>query len=185
MYYVVRHVTRFRYSAPITESAMDVRMQPRSGDRQQCLSFDLATNPPARIMSFHDYLGNVVHSFNIPVRHTQLTITAQALVSVTPPPPLAAALAPTAWRELDALAADSDVAEMLVPSHFARSSPLLRDFARELHLERRDDPLSLLREVNRSVHRALIYMPESTRVDSPIDDALRMRRGVCQDYATS
>jgi len=183
MYYAVRHVTRFRYSAPITESAMEVRMQPRREGRQQCLSFEVNTNPQARIMSFQDYLGNMVHSFNVPARHQELTITAQALVSVTPPPPLPTALDASAWTELDALAADSDVAEMLVPSYFARPTELLRGLAHELRIERRDDPLSLLREINHGVHRALIYMPESTRADSPIDEALQMRRGVCQDYA--
>ena len=183
MYYAVRHVTRFRYSAPITESAMEVRLQPLGEGRQQCLAFELTTNPEARIMSFQDYLGNTVHSFNVPAHHQQLTITAQSLVSVTPPSPLPPALDSQAWEELDALVADSDVAEMLVPSDFARPTELLRGFARELQLVRRDDPLSLLREVNRGVHRALLYMPETTRVDSPIDEALQMRRGVCQDYA--
>ena len=183
MIYTIRHVTRFRYSAPITESALQVRMQPRREGRQHCLSFELTTNPEARILSFQDYLGNTVHSFDIPVHHQELTVTAQSLVSVMPSPPLPAGLDRSAWDELDALAADSDIAEMLVPSSFARPTELLRGFARELRLMRRDDPLSLLHEINHGVHRALIYRPESTRVDSPIDEALQMRRGVCQDYA--
>jgi len=183
MIYTIRHVTRFRYSAPITESALQVRMQPRREGRQHCLSFELTTNPEARILSFQDYLGNTVHSFDIPVHHQELTVTAQSLVSVMPSPLLPAGLDRSAWDELDALAADSDIAEMLVPSSFARPTELLRGFARELRLMRRDDPLSLLHEINHGVHRALIYRPESTRVDSPIDEALQMRRGVCQDYA--
>ncbi len=182
MYYVVRHVTRFRYSAPVTESMMEVRMQPRGEGCQRCLSFELTTSPRTRIMSGHDYLGNVVHHFNIPHRHTQLTITAQSLVAITPSPPLGNALDVSAWSELDALVADSDVGEMLVPSVFARPTERLRDLARELGLQRRDDPLSLLREINSEVHNAFTYMPQSTRVDSPIDDALCMRQGVCQDF---
>jgi len=27
------------------------------------------------------------------------------------------------------------------------------------------------------------YSPQATRVDSPIDEALRARRGVCQDFS--
>ena len=30
MHYTIRHVTRFTYDAPITESVMEARMQPRS-----------------------------------------------------------------------------------------------------------------------------------------------------------
>ena len=182
MEYVVRHVTRFRYSVAITESTMEVRMQPRSDGGQRCLSFDLLTNPAARILSRYDYLGNIVHHFDIPGRHTELTIIARSCIEMRTPP-LAPALDRDAWDELDALVADSDAAEMLVPSTFARPTELLRALGRKLGVQRRDDPLSLLREINSSVHQALIYTPQSTKVDSPIDDALRMGRGVCQDYA--
>jgi transglutaminase-like putative cysteine protease len=34
-----------------------------------------------------------------------------------------------------------------------------------------------------AVHRDFEYVPKSTRVDSPIDDALASRKGVCQDFA--
>ena len=39
---------------------------------------------------------------------------------------------------------------MLMPSHFARTSPLLDDLARELGVDRADgrDPLTLVRDVN-------------------------------------
>jgi transglutaminase-like putative cysteine protease len=182
MYYSIRHVTRFRYSAPITESAMEVRMQPRREGGQHCLSFELTTDPRAQIMSSRDYLGNIVHHFDIPGRHTQLTINAQALVSVAAPQPPGATPAGS-WVELDALVTDSDSAEMLIPSQFAQPTPALRELADELGLRRRSDPLSTLYALNAALHGALTYTPRSTGVHSPIDDALRQRRGVCQDYA--
>jgi transglutaminase-like putative cysteine protease len=182
MEYIVRHVTRFRYSTPISESVMEVRMQPRRENHQHCLSFELTTEPRARITASRDYLGNIVHHFDVPERHTQLTITAQALVSLSAAP-LPTDLPPSAWDELDALVADGDALDMLIPSEFARPTPLLRDLARELNIARRDDPLTLLRAINAALHETLTYTPASTEVDSPIDDALRLRRGVCQDYA--
>ena len=39
MRYTVRHVTRFTYETPITESVMEARMQPRSDGLQRCLHF--------------------------------------------------------------------------------------------------------------------------------------------------
>jgi len=33
------------------------------------------------------------------------------------------------------------------------------------------------------MYKRFEYAPQSTRVDSPIDDALKERRGVCQDFA--
>lgn len=182
MQYLVRHVTRFRYSAPITESVMEVRLQPRQESTQQCLSFDLTTTPGAHIMSNRDYLGNTVHHFSIPRSHTELTITAQALVSVTDVA-VPHQLGLDAWSELDSLANTSDLAEMLVPSHFARPTELLRRLGYELGISRRQDPLTMLHAITAGVHRTFAYTPLSTRVDSPIDEALQKRQGVCQDFA--
>ena len=162
---------------------MEVRIQPRSEGVQRCLNFRLHTNPRARIMTYRGEYGNRVHHFDVPNRHSQLTITAEALVELTAPPPLPWALPQGAWDELDALTATDEYWDMLTPSHFARPSDLLHDFARELDIGRRDDPLTVLRDLNTAVHEHLEYAPKNTRVDSPIEDALSVRRGVCQDFA--
>lgn len=181
--YSIRHITRFRYSAPVSESVMEVRMQPRRDDAQHCLSFELTTEPVARITASRDYLGNIVHHFDVLRPHTELTITAQSLVTTTATPPAATALDTSDWAELDALINEGDYVEMLIPSHFARPTMLLHELAREWSLTRRDDPLSVLHEISGRIHDTFTYTPQSTQVDSPIDVALHQRRGVCQDYA--
>ena len=70
----IRHTSRFTYSAPISESMMEVRMQPRSDGRQRCLRFELTTQPRARVFAYQDSLGNVVHHFDIPSRHSRLWV---------------------------------------------------------------------------------------------------------------
>jgi transglutaminase-like putative cysteine protease len=183
MYYTVHHVTRFRYSAPITESVMEVRIQPRSDGFQHCLDFRLSTSPKSHSMSYRDALGNRVHYFDIPNRHTHLTITAEAIVEVATPPALPPALGSDAWEKLDAMTAQDEYWDMLQPSHFARPTELLRDLMHELDIRRRDDPLTTLRSLNTAIYDHFEYAKQNTRVDSPIDDALRIRRGVCQDFA--
>jgi transglutaminase-like putative cysteine protease len=183
MYLSISHVTKFRYSAPITESVMELRMQPLSEGPQRCLKFDLGLRPQARVSSYRDHLGNAVQHFDIPGRHTQLVITARSLVETLPREEPPRALDPSAWDELDALVEGGDYWDMLMPSHFAQQTGALRDFARELDVRRRDDPLTVLRELNAAIFNAFDYVPQSTSVDSPIDDALRTRKGVCQDYS--
>ena len=84
MYYTIRHITRFRYSAPITQSVMEARMQPRTEGSQRCLSFQLSVTPAAKVLNYRDYLGNVIHNFDIPGEHRQLSIIAQSQVEVRP-----------------------------------------------------------------------------------------------------
>jgi transglutaminase-like putative cysteine protease len=184
MYYSIRHVTRFRYSAPITESVVEARMQPRTEGPQRCLSFNLTISPRARVQSYRDHLGNIVNTFDIPGQHTRLNITAETLVEMAAEfPTLPDALSPDAWDALERMIEDGDYWDMLIPSQYATPTPLLRELAAELLAERRDDPLSLLRELNTGIYNAFTYQPQSTNVDSPIDEALRTREGVCQDYA--
>jgi len=183
MHLSISHVTKFRYSAPITESVMELRMQPLSEGPQRCLKFDLNLRPQARVSSYRDHFGNVVQHFDIPGRHLQLVINAKSLVETLPHPETPEALAPEAWDELDATVGEDDYWDMLMPSRFARQTELLQDFARELDVRRRNDPLTVLRELNASIYNAFDYVPQSTTVDSPIDVALRTRKGVCQDYS--
>ena len=183
MYYSIRHITRFRYSAPISESIMEVRIQPRTEGIQHCLDFRLTTSPRARILDYRGEQGNKVHHFDVPNRHAQLTISAHSLVEMVTPPEIPEALEPDTWEELDALTANDEYWDALMPSHFASPTELLHDLAKELNVRRRDDPLTVLREINTGLHNSIEYAPEITNVDSPIDDALTVRRGVCQDYA--
>ncbi|HMQ29552.1 MAG TPA: transglutaminase family protein [Chloroflexaceae bacterium] len=183
MYYSILHKTRFRYSAQVSESVTEVRMQPRSEGDQRCLSFRLATSPASRVSSYTDCYGNLVHHFDIPAPHRALAITAESIVILAPPPPLPAALGPDAWTALDAMTEAEDHWDFLAPSRFARPTPLLAALAEELAAVRRDDPLVVLRELNERMFRAFAYDPEHTEVDSPIDVALAARKGVCQDFA--
>ncbi len=178
MYYTIRHVTRFRYSDFISQSIMEIRMQPRTEGQQRCLSFRLALSPNAHILNYRDYLGNIVHHFDIPTQHRALTLTAEAQTEMRPLPELPPALSPESWDELSV-----DNLDWVLPSHFTYPSPLLSDLAAELGAERRDDPLTLLRELTASIYNAFEYSPDTTAVDSPIDDALQARKGVCQDFS--
>jgi transglutaminase-like putative cysteine protease len=182
MAYSVRHITSFRYEPAVRESVMEVRMQPRTDFRQRCLSFNLKVTPRATMMAYRDFYGNAVHHFDIPEKLKLIEITAQAIVDVLPAPPLNAELA-GGWRELDARVAQTDYWEMLLPSQFAAPTDQLNKLAAELDLKRRDKPLALLQELNARLYELFDYVPNSTNVDSPIDDALRACSGVCQDFA--
>ena len=181
--YLVRHSSRFTYSAPISESMMEVRMQPRGDGRQRCLRFELTTQPRARVFAHQDSLGNVVHHFDIPSRHSRLWVTADAIVEITPPPALPESLPDTVWDDLDEIARSGERWHNLQSSLFARETPLLADLAAELGWTRDADPLTLMRRLNYALFHTFTYAQSETRVDSPIDDALKARAGVCQDLA--
>ena len=183
LFYSIRHLTKFVYSKAVSESVMEVRMHPRSDSNQRCLTFSLSVSPRCRVFSYRDHLSNNVHHFDIPGQHGQLVVIAESLVEYQPLADIPSFLAPCAWQELDAMVSEGDYWEMLLPSEFACPTPALEKLARELDVRRRDDPMMLLRELNHRLYDYFSYSPRTTRVDSPIDEAIASRQGVCQDFA--
>jgi transglutaminase-like putative cysteine protease len=181
--YVVRHLTRFVYTSAVSESVMELRMQPLELSRQRCLRFNLTTTPRARVFAYRDHFGNTVHYFGVPGTHGKLEVTVESAVEIRSGPPLVRRLPDDQWAALDALAGSPEYLDWLLPSPFVSETAALTQFALVLGLNRDRDPLTTLRAVNAAVYSHFSYEPRTTRVDSPIDDALRARAGVCQDFA--
>ncbi len=183
-HYAIRHVTRFTYASPVSESVMELRMRPATDGGQRCLQFEVEVGPRARVFAYRDFLGNWVHHFDIPRRHSQLAITAWSQVQLDPPPDLPERLDAGAWTEVDRWHDAGEHWDFRQPSHFATWSPALLAFLHGLDGmdARAADPLTAARTIMAAIHHGFEYAPNSTRVDSPIDEALAARRGVCQDF---
>lgn len=183
MQYVVRHLTRFVYSSPVSESVMEARMQPLDRDDQRCLQFNIETSQRSKIFAYRDHFGNAVHYFDVPGHHNKLDITVKSIVEVdtTIDPPRR--LPDEAWAELDAVAAAGTHLDWQLPSQFTTPTEALHQFAQTIGLGRQQDPLSTLRQLNTTLYQQFTYEPRTTNVDSMIDEALRARAGVCQDFA--
>jgi len=184
MYYSIRHVTRFRYSSPVRESVMELRMQPRSEGPQSLRSFQITTNPRAQLFAYTDYLGNAVYHFNVLREHDELRIDAQAVVEIGAMRELPPATDPLEWGRYNSYNLSDDMFDLLEPSNFAFMAPELAAFVTAHNLAKpAEDPLTALRRLNAAIHGAFEYTPGVTDAQSPIAVALKAKRGVCQDFA--
>src|SRR5882724_2183866 len=184
MHYSIRHITRFRYDTPVRESVMELRMQPRSEGAQALRSFQISTNPRAQLYAYTDYLGNAVYHFNVLREHEELRIEAQAVVEITSVPPSPPAADALEWSRYNAYNLTDEQFDLLEPSTFARLSPALLEFMAQHNLMKpTGDPLSALRSLNTTIRDAFQYTAGITDVHSPIEVALKEKRGVCQDFA--
>lgn len=183
MHFEIFHLTRFQYSNPVTESVMELRMQPLTNENQTCTAYSLQLSPSARPFEFIDQFGNTVQHFDIPEKHSKLEITTKSLVEVNEREPLPESLPLESWKMLDAEIEKGDFWEYLLPSQFAQKTPALTNLQNEINATRAKDPLTLLRGINSFFKANFEYAPETTEVDSPIDVAINQRSGVCQDFA--
>ncbi len=184
MHYSIRHITRFRYSSPVRESVMELRMQPRSEGPQALRSFQIATNPRAQLYAYTDHVGNAVYHFNVLRAHQELRIETQSVVEMTPQRAPAEAADPLEWQRYNDYNLTADHFDLLQPSKFAHESGALSQFAVEHNLMQPEgDPLTALRHLSKAIHGAFEYEAGVTEVHSPIETALKEGRGVCQDFA--
>lgn len=70
----------------------------------------------------------------------------------------------------------------LLPSVLTQPTPAVAELAAQLDVQRRDDPMTVLRELNVRLHDYFDYVPRSTTVNTPVDEAIEQRKGVCQDF---
>jgi len=76
----VVHSTHFRYSGPIAETVMEVRLRPMDGLGQRCLEFELDVSSGVKPRSYRDGYGNNVHYFNLVRPHSRLSVTSRSVV---------------------------------------------------------------------------------------------------------
>ncbi|MBI1210952.1 MAG: transglutaminase family protein [Alphaproteobacteria bacterium] len=183
MFYSIRHVTRYRYDAPVRESVMQLYKQPKSDGAQRLQAFQVTTHPRATLQAYTDYLGNAVYHFDVPGAHNELVVEIEAAVEVHAQPAPPEWVDSSAWQVLGSSDVQAENFDMLRPHGLTQPSEALRDFLDERNLIKADDPMTSLRRLNRTIFDAFTYVQDETEVDSPIDVALKKRKGVCQDFA--
>jgi transglutaminase-like putative cysteine protease len=184
MFYSIRHVTQFRYTVPVRESVMELRMQPRSEGPQTLRSFQISTNPRAQFYAYTDHLGNAVYHFNLLREHEELRIEVQSVVEVGGHPLLPGRVADEEWAQYKPELLNVEQFDMLGASNFARPSHDLLTFMKIADIQKPSgDPLTAMRILMRAIYDSFEYEAGITEVHSPIEHALIGRRGVCQDFS--
>jgi transglutaminase-like putative cysteine protease len=166
------HSTRFRYTAPIAETVMEVRLQPMNGVGQRCLEFSLELSSGIKPHSYLDGYGNHVHYFNLVRPHSRLIVTSRSVVETGLDP-------------------DADPGEELVQDFLRFRSPVkdiegVRELAGRHAIADRSSPGEIehaLDELTLTISREFTYDRSVTNVYSAVDDVLALRAGVCQDFA--
>ena len=184
MLYRIQHETRLSYSMPVYETVFEVRMAPPSDEDQTSLSYRLHTTPQAPVTSFRDGYGNRVDLFNVATPYRELVVSVTSYVR-THRRSGRARLAEAGGGSDGAAApapASLDALEYLQPSPLVPRCPELDAFVSGLSLPA--GPLAeTLRRLLGAVAERLRYEKDVTRARTPVDEALRLGRGVCQDLA--
>lgn len=177
----VFHRTRFDYASPVKDSFNEARLQPLSTGGQMCREFKLHVVPATRFTRYTDFQQNVVHVFDVTEPHSSLLVEATSIVTTT-----AKSLPDdTVTTELSAMAAETQLDRC---HDFLQSSRYIEPEveAWKLGLDVTHglaDAWQSSVAIMRFVHREFAYTPTATDVHTHMRDVLKLRAGVCQDFA--
>jgi len=186
--YHVLHVTHYDYADEVVSSHNEAHLLPRALERQSPSNVQLRIDPPPDSVRWHkDYFGNDVVFFNLRTAHRELTIRTESDVALDPGRGFDAARS-LPWEEvveevrLARTPAALEAFEYVFDSPFVAASEALAAYARPSFAPGRPLAEAVL-DFSRRIHGEFRYDPEATTLDTPVEDALRERHGVCQDFA--
>jgi len=188
MRYDVRHQTTLSYEQPVSISQHVLHLEPREASRQSMLGFTLDVDPsPSQQSTRVDFFGNHVHHLMIQTPHSSLTVESRAQVEVAPRAVPVALSASQPWEQV-ASGLFAAHPTSLEPSYFAFPSPYIgwdnavRNYAAPSFAPGRP-VLEAAMELTSRIFNDFEYQGGVSDVSTPVREVLKMRRGVCQDFA--
>jgi transglutaminase-like putative cysteine protease len=188
MIFEVSHKTVYRYASPVAQSHHLVHLSPRPHERQRIIRHSLVIAPdPAQRNDFTDYFGNPASAVAIENSHSELQIHSRILIEVIPPRKIDLATS-APWEAVARRMSPSqgphelDVVQYVPPSHHTPPCPSLLAFAEPSFPPERP-VLACAMDLTSRIYHDFAYDSSATDVATTIGEILRIRRGVCQDFA--
>jgi len=186
--FLIEHETRLEFTTPVYEEHCEIRLSPRPGPFHRVLSTELTMDPPSQVFRYTDVFGNTVQHFNVLKPHQTLVTRVRSEVETTLTNPfefnLLSPKQEAAWYR-DRLKEDP-----LLWQYILHRSPAAPEWS-SLDLENLSPPVcdrekpvmeSVLKAVDWAAS-ALQYQPGTSHTHSSLQEVLKQRKGVCQDFS--
>lgn len=189
MRYTITHRTLYQYSSGVALCHNEARLLPRETPWQLCRPSQTRIKPrPALSVERRDFFGNRVLYFAIQDVHWRLEVTVATEVRVLDERPFDESSLSPPWEHACQMLREDPDPEIIEARLFGLDSPFVvvrpafRDYAEPSFPPGRP-LLEAMADLNQRIYREFKYDPHFTTVATPLDEVLRERRGVCQDFA--
>ncbi len=173
----VKHVTQFEYTADVLEGVMEVRLGPLSDATQRWDTFALSVTPTGSVRPYTDGFGNRTHLVTVVKPHGFLEVETRGELSTTLENPFAVPATPVPPLS------PSDLVDWLSPSPMVPALTEFTDLAAPHAPTAELSAFDAVRALTRLVHEQFVYQRNVTTVGTTVDEVMRLRTGVCQDFA--
>lgn len=167
-----RYRMDLEFSDPVEDQYFVLRCIPRDTDRQRLIGLDTEVGPHTAVYRDTDGLGNHMLYGLIRQPHSSFTLAVSGKVETTG----------SLYEEYED-PSDIGLQRYLAPSGYTQPGPELISLYRELAGTAPDDDYGRMLHFGRYVRDNMTYVPGSTDVHTTAEEAVSLRKGVCQDYA--
>lgn len=187
--YRVVHETRYTYSSTVTLSQQYLHLTPRSFPCQQTESHLIWLDPLASdSREGRDYFGNCTRHVALTQPHDSLLVHAESTVALCARYSLAQIAGSLPWETVrDMMGKEKSPATLeacryLYASPHVTSFPELEAYARRSYTPGRPQ-LDAALDLTHRIFEDFEFDAKATDISTPLEQVMRGRRGVCQDFA--
>lgn len=176
----VRHRTVFRYAGAVRNSVNTLHLEPRDFRFQKTLSAFVKVIPATRLRRFDDLFGNVTHHFELSGEHNKLEIESMVKVRNLP-----LYITDRGYSEGVESYDDPSIRERcwqyLLGSRWVSLEPEIWKQALDL-TDGKKAVFEKAAAIMRWIYAEFSYEPGITDVETHLEQAFALRKGVCQDF---
>lgn len=177
----IQHVTKYAYDRQVKESVNEIKIFPYVSNQQEVLQHDLHITGQPNVQTFFDYWGNKKGNFNLLAPHNELVIDSKLVVRTLLP----ATLPLDFEAGFDALhhevAGQLNMLELADPDPIQSQGDIVVIAA--LVYQNGKSVAATVQDCCTYIYKGFEYKKGITTVETTVDELLRHRAGVCQDFA--
>ncbi len=180
--FTISHITSYKYDQLVYDSANQIMLYPIEDEWQEIVTQQIKVTGEPLIDVYTDYYGNKVGTFSNPEQHKELNIESTIIVNIkTKNMPKNSMFVAEQWENLKSLALQLPYINFLKQEHFTLKEEILKVVSPMFDLA--ISPIDTANYLCDYVYNNFQYVKGVTSVETTIDEILRIKSGVCQDFA--
>ncbi len=187
--YRVVHKTTYTYEELVAYCHNLAHMYPLTSRHQDCFRTHVTVNPKPVVSSFRrDYFGNQVFLFSVEDPHKSLEVIVESTIRTHSAEVGYDLMRSTPWNEIESLLAESNLEQDISAIEYLHHSPFIvkrhefAEFARPFFPLGKPVFAGTL-ELIKSIYSTFKYDVKATTINTPLQQVLTEKKGVCQDFS--
>jgi len=180
--YNIKHITKYTYASTVIDCTNQIILYPLSDFQQEVKEHEIRISHNPAVEIFTDYFGNRVGVFSLIKPHNELIIESRIEVTTLPVElPEDSTPASEQWKELENLKDIYPYMDFLQKEQFNHFDDIQRKLDEMTSSDK--TPFANAQELSAFVYTNFEYKKGVTNVETRVDEILKLKAGVCQDFA--